>query len=251
MYKTKLTIDQLMDKYAHYPISKLVGNQEFLNEITTTGENMSTFINRRFSFVKPTLDVVIHDNKAISIDVVYGIGKTRNTLYSIDRRVYKLASDVDAPVLKVEDSESTLSTLEPMINQHFGIEGYKLPDEMRYRKIKDYLGGGEYGNSKYQFILIGKIDTLSVYADFKFNVMLNYILFTDAVTEIVNSISNSTPSENPLTIQNKIDGIYCLENLENEEVGHTLATRYGVHVQAQPFVTDKPCFVHIDEFEEL
>lgn len=203
----------------HTPLTKLIHNQDFLLGLIQTGENESLYMVRRYSFMKPTFELVSsEDRRIVSLNLNYGVsGKT--TLFTTERDVTYNGEIT----IYVGDPEATLQSLEDDLNNN-ALEGFQFPDEIRDKKIKDFLTE----QNKYQFSIQVVHDTLSAYTESTIHVVLNYITLKDCIAETcVHLIQEGIIDEQDAS------GIYHLHDESNET---PIAIRFRNYITNHPSV---------------
>lgn len=177
------TIDVLMSKYKDVPISVLKKDKGFIQAVTKTGENLSLFLTRRFSFRQPKL-MIRHQGensqtRFVHIDMVYGINN-RTTLYTIERE--DLSNSTEEPVIIfLKEKSGTLGQLEEGIRTAFQLPNWKMDKEQAERDIREFFTNEQ----PYSFNVSIMFDTLSHYGEVKFLVMLDYININDVIRMMV------------------------------------------------------------------
>lgn len=177
--------EDILSKYRFHPLSLLKNDEDFKRDLIGTGENQSLLMVRRYSFRAPKVFINVSPNKEkIEVGYTYGISG-RVSLITVFREVYEKRLDDDKRVvpfatIRIGSEEQHLADLEAEINTLFKTKGFVFPEDIRFKRVKDFLTKA----SPYAFKLAIHIDTLGVYADVELKVMLSYIRIQDAIRNI-------------------------------------------------------------------
>lgn len=216
-------MEHVVKQFANHSIFNLKSNEDFLNAIRAAGKNKSLNIVRRWSFMraKPTLKVS-DDKRIVNINMDYGYNAS-TTLYTIERQV--IIPELDKNVeqgkecltLYIPDENATMASLEDEINGFAETQGWTFEEGVRKLPIKYFLSP----ESPYAFEMKIIIDTLSTYAEFKLNVIMNFMDINDAILQLNKAHKKRTGETLPDAFDLRLG---CKTELEYAE-------RYKEHVK--------------------
>lgn len=221
-----IDIERITELFGNASLEDLADNHEFYTAVCLTGENMSRFLSRRYSMVKPRIQFKSDIPELIEVQLVNGFDVTK-TLLTIERNVW-IEKEGEDPRLTVyvKSEESPLSDLEDVVNTELGIHGWKFDSSLRDKKMKEFVTF----RSPYAFDVQVLVNTLSTYANFKIRVIYDFIYIDHAFKELAKLHKNEDGSDKT------IDQLYTM--IPTVKNPMTYAQRYKYYRDSLPYVSD-------------
>lgn len=221
-----IDIEKITSHFGNTRLEDLAESTEFYNAVCLTGENMSRFLSRRYSLMKPKIQFKADVPELVEVQMMNGFDKVK-TLLTIERNVWVSKEGEDPKLfIYIKDDEQPLHEIEDEINEFLGIKGWKFDETIRNKKIKEFVTF----RSPYAFDVQVLVNTLSTYANLRVRILYDFVYIDHAFKELAKLHQNEDGSGKTT------DQVYTM--IPTVKNPMTYAQRYKYYRDSLPYVSD-------------